>query len=80
MKLFEVTSSDYNALVVPFNQLLEDPIEVLLCERVNDLRHGLFHLINCLITTASELREKPKLAGSKAEEVSWGPSWSNSLW
>ena len=25
-------------------------------ERVNDLRHSLFHL-NCLITTASELRE-----------------------
>ena len=32
--------------------------EVLLCERVNDLRHNLFHLLNCLITTtASELRE-----------------------
>ena len=39
--------------------------EVLLCERVNDLRHSLFHLINCLITTASELREKPKITGSK---------------
>ena len=30
-------------------------MEVLLCERVNDLRHSLFHLFNCLITTASEL-------------------------
>ena len=28
-----------------------------LCERVIDLRHGLFHLLNCLITTTSELRE-----------------------
>ena len=55
--LFEVISSNCNALVVPFQQLLEDPMEVLLCERVNDLRHSLFHLLNCLITTASELRE-----------------------
>ena len=31
-------------------------MEVLLCERVNDLRHSLFHQHNCLITTASELR------------------------
>ena len=54
---FEVISSGYNALVVPFQQLLERPMEVLLCERVNDLRHSLFHLLNCLITTASELRE-----------------------
>ena len=38
-------------------------MKVLLCERVNDLRHSLFHLLNCLITTASkffpELREYP---------------------
>ena len=40
-------------------------MEVLLCERVNDLRHSLFHLLNCLITTASELREIPKVTGSK---------------
>ena len=58
MKLvpFEVISSGCNALV-PFQQLLEGSVEVLLCERVNDLRHSLFHLLNCLITTASELRE-----------------------
>ena len=31
-------------------------MEVLLCERVNDFRHSLFHLI-FLITTASEIRE-----------------------
>ena len=42
---------------VLFQQLLEDPMEVLLCERVNDLHHSLFHLLNCLITTASERRE-----------------------
>ena len=40
-------------------------MEVLLCERVNDLRHSLFHLLNYLITTASELREYPKVTGSK---------------
>ena len=54
---FEVISSGCNALVVPFQQLLEGLMEVLLCERVNDLRHSLFHLLNCLITTASVLRE-----------------------
>ena len=40
-------------------------MEVLLCERVNDLCHSLFHLLNCLITTASELRKKAKVIGSK---------------
>ena len=54
---FEEISSGCNALVVQFQQLLEGPMEVLLCERVNDLRNSLFHLLNCLITTASELRE-----------------------
>ena len=54
---FEVISSSCNALVVPFQQPLEDPMEVLFCECVYDLCHGLFHLLNCLITTASELRE-----------------------
>ena len=39
-------------------------MEVLLCERVNDFRHSLFHLLNCLITTASELREIAKVTGS----------------
>ena len=40
-------------------------MEVLLCESVNDLRHSLFHLLNCLIMTASELREQPKVTVSK---------------
>ena len=53
----EVISSGCNALVVLFQQLLEGPMEVLLCECVNVLHHSLFHLLNCLITTASELRE-----------------------
>ena len=53
---FKVLSSGCNALVVPFQQLLEGPREVLLCERVNDPRYSLFHLLKCLITTASELR------------------------
>ena len=34
---FDVVSSGCNALVVPFQQLLEGPTEVLLRERVNDL-------------------------------------------
>ena len=46
---FEAVSSGCNALVVPFQQLLQGPIEVLLCEHVNDLRHSLFHLLNCLL-------------------------------
>ena len=54
---FEVISSGCNALVVVFQQLLEGLMEVLLCERVNDLHHSLYHLLNCLIMTASELRE-----------------------
>ena len=58
MKLapFEVISSSCNALVA-FQKLLEGPIEVLLCECVNDFRHSFLHLLDCLITTASELRE-----------------------
>ena len=44
-----------------FPDFLGGPMEVLLCERVNDHRHSLFHLPNCLTTTASkfflELRE-----------------------
>ena len=39
---FKVIFYGGNALVVPLQQLLEGPIEVLLCERVNDLRHSLF--------------------------------------
>ena len=54
---FEAISSDCNALVLLFQQLLKGPMEVLLCERVNDLRHNPFHLPNFLITTASEFRE-----------------------
>ena len=45
--------------------LLYCSMEVLLCERVKDLRHSLFHLLNCLITTASELREQAKVIESQ---------------
>ena len=60
-------------------------MKVLLCERVNDLRHSLFHLLNCLITTASELREyashwEQGLDYREGEELSWCPSRSNSMW
>ena len=65
---FEVISSGCNAHVVSFQQLLEGPMEVIWCEHVNDLHHILFHLLNCLITTASEIREQPKVTGSNV----WG--------
>ena len=39
-------------------------MEVHLCQRVNDVRHCLFHLY-CLITIASELREYKRVTGSK---------------
>ena len=42
-------------------------MDVLLNERVNDLRHSLFYLVNCLIMTASELYNQ------KGEELSWCP-------
>ena len=40
-------------------------MEVLLCERANDLRHSHVLLLNCIIKTASELREYPKVTVSK---------------
>ena len=57
-------------------------MEVLLCGRVNDLRHSRFHLLNSLITTAkiSKSHKEQGLDYRKAEELSWCPSWSNSLW
>ena len=61
-------------------------MEVLLCEPLNDIRHSLFHLLNCLITTACELRDITNslrelcLDYKEGEELSWCPSWSNSLW
>ena len=35
---FQVISSGSNVLVVTFQQPLESPMEVLLCQRVNDLQ------------------------------------------
>ena len=54
---FELISSGCNTIFVPFQQPLEGPVEVLLCERVNDFRQSLFHLLNFFIKAASELRE-----------------------
>ena len=69
----EVISSGCNALVVPFQQLLEGPIQALLCERINNLRHSLFHLLNFLITTASELGNKQKsLEARSGRQGGWG--------
>ena len=44
-------------------------MEVIFCERVSHLRNSLFHLLNCLITTASELREYPKVTGSNVSTI-----------
>ena len=62
IQLFKVLSSGCNTLV-PFQQLLEGSMEVLLCEHVNDLRHRLFHLLN------SQLRELPKVTASKVWNI-----------
>ena len=72
---FEVISSGCNALVVSFQYLLEGLIEVLLCERFNDLRHSLFHLLNYL-----KSHREQGLDYREAVELSWCPSSSNSLW
>ena len=60
-------------------------MEVLLCERVNDLRHSLFHLLGCIndILWALGITKSHREQGldyREAEELSWCPSWSNSLW
>ena len=47
-------------------------MEVFLYEHVNDLRHSLFHLLNNHLEQGLDYR--------KNEELSWCPSWSNSLW
>ena len=61
-------------------------MEVLLCERVNDNRHCLFHLLNYLKTIAFDFRKKPKVTGKKVCTI-WMVRncrethlWSNSLW
>ena len=56
---------------------------VLLCERVNDLYHSLFHILDCLITTALGLTKCHREQGlnyREGEELPWCTSWSNSLW
>ena len=60
-------------------------MDVLLCERDIDPRHSLFHLLNCLITTAWALgvnksHREQGLDYRVAQELSWCPYWSNSLW
>ena len=62
---FELISSGYNTLV-PFQQLLEDPMEVLLWERVSDLRHSLFHLLNCLDSFSLSLGNNQKSQGARS--------------
>ena len=59
-------------------------MEVLLCECVNDLHHSLFHLLNCLMTTACDVgitksHKEQGLDYRDGEELCWCQSWSNSL-
>ena len=79
---FEEISSGCNAFVVAFPQLLEGPMEVLLCEHVNDFRHSFFHLPNPSLWTLgiTKSNREQGLVYREAEELSWCPSWSNSLW
>ena len=78
---FEVISSGCNALVAPFQQLLEGPIEVLLHERVSDLRHSpqLSHNDSFFAYGITKSHREQGLDYREAEELSWCPSWSNSL-
>ena len=61
-------------------------MEVLLCERVNDLCHSLFHLLNCFITTAlwvlgiTKCHREQGLDYWEGDGLSSCSSWSNSLW
>ena len=50
---FEVISSGCNSLVVPFQQLLEGPMEVFLYECVKDLCQSFFHLLRAWGITKS---------------------------
>ena len=50
---------------------------------VYDFCHSLFHLLNCLITTASGISKSHReqdLDYREGAELSGCPSWSNSLW
>ena len=76
---FEIISSGCNVLV-PFQQLLE----VLFCERVNDLRHSLSsqlsHNDSLWAWRITKSRREQGLDYREGEELSWCPSWSNNLW
>ena len=80
---FKVISSGCNALV-PFQQLLEGPMDVLLCERVNDLRHSLlsqlYHNDSLWAWGITKSHREQGLDYTEGDKLSWCPSWSNSLW
>ena len=82
---FEVIFSGCNALVVPFQQLLEGLTEVLLWERVNDFRHRLssFQLSHNDSLRAWGITKSHREHGldyREGKKLSWCPAWSNSLW
>ena len=70
----EVIFSGCNPLEIPFKQLLEGPMKVLLCERVNDFRHSLW------AKGITKSHREQGLNYREAEELSWCQSWSNSRW
>lgn len=53
--VYEQGDLNFEHNVVQFQKRLEGPLDVLVCEYVNDTRQSLFHHINCLITPASVL-------------------------
>ena len=62
-------------------------MEVLLCERLNDLRHSLFlsslqlsHNDSLWAYGINKSHREQGLDNGEAEQLSWCPSWSNSLW
>ena len=84
---FEVISSGCNALVVPFQQILEGPHG---CPLVWACQWPLSQPLSSPQLSHNDsplsLGNNQKVTGSKvldyreAEELSWCPSWSNSLW
>ena len=55
--LFKVICTVFKSHFVPFQYLLEGPMEALFCEHFTELRNSLSHLLNHLISTAYELTE-----------------------
>ena len=83
--LFEVISSGCNALVVPFQQLLEGPCSPLVWACQWPLSQPLStrqlsHNDNLWALGITRNHRDQSLDYGEGDELSWCPSWSNSLW